>query len=61
MIQEATLRGCAIPLYVENGVYNFYVQDESYRWNPLNLDTGAASTVVPRSMRPGGRGQAEML
>ena len=36
-----------IPLYLEDGVYNFYVQDENWKWQKYNVDTGAAETVHP--------------
>ena len=36
-----------IPLYLENGVYNFHVQDEAGEWKKYNVDSGAAETVLP--------------
>ena len=35
-------------LYVENGVYVFYMQDESYAWHRFTYDTGAAETVMSK-------------
>ena len=36
-----------VKLYLENGVYNFYVQNEDFTWAKYNLDSGAAETVMP--------------
>ena len=36
-----------VRLYLENGVYNFYVQNEDFSWTRYNLDSGAAETVFP--------------
>ena len=38
-----------LKLYVESGVYNFYVRDDSGAWNNMNYDTGAAEIVFPAS------------
>ena len=36
-----------VKLYLENGVYNFYVQNEDFTWAKYNLDSGAAENVMP--------------
>ena len=36
-------------LYVENGVYIFYMQDENYEWQRFTYDTGAAETVMSKA------------
>ena len=35
-------------LYVEDGVYNFYLQDEHFNWTKCNYDMGAAVSVLPK-------------
>ena len=34
-------------LHLEEGVYNFYLQDEKYKWEKYCLDSGAAAIVFP--------------
>ena len=40
-----------IRLYLERGVYNFYVQDKDGKWHTENYDTGAGETVLPKSFK----------
>ena len=34
-------------LYLEDMVYNFYVQDDQGQWKKYNYDSGAAESVTP--------------
>ena len=42
-----------LQLYLENGIYNFYLQAEDSSWKRFNLDTGAAEIVLPRNWQKG--------
>ena len=46
-IRRSTRGGEHVRLYNENGVYNFYLQDNKGVWKRYNLDSGAAVTVFP--------------
>ena len=47
-------------LYVENGVYNMYLQGMDGKWQAFNVDSGAGQTVLPQrwSKLSGGTRQA---
>ena len=40
-------------LYKENGVYNFYLQEQGGTWRRFNYDTGAGETVFPTEGKQG--------
>ena len=51
LVRQAGRKEELIHLYLENGVYNFYVQSEEGEWICQNYDTGAGETAIPRKYK----------